>query len=72
MLGPKHGRACDDEGVGVLLEGRRYCVGAPDAPTARTYLRAQYPYVAQRARVPHQLLGLQLEDGVVRLMNSEQ
>ena len=57
-------------------EGRRYCVGAPDAPTARKHLRAQYPHVAQRARVPHRLaqvivLALQLKDGVVRVMNGK-
>ena len=55
-----------------VWETRRYCVGAPDAPTARKYLRKQYPDVAQRARVPKQLaqvvvLGLQLQDGIVRV-----
>ena len=54
-------------------EGRRYCVGAPDAATARQFLRKQYPHVAQRARFPRRLakvivLGLRLEDGVVRVM----
>ena len=56
-------------------EGRRYCVGAPDAPTARKYLRAAHLHVAQRARVPKELahvfvLGLQLRDGTVRVMSA--
>ena len=56
-------------------EGRRYCVGAPDAPTARKYLRAEHLHVAQRARVPKELahvvvLGLQLHDGTVRVMSA--
>jgi hypothetical protein len=51
-------------------EARRYFVGAPDAPTARKYLRKQYPAAAQHARVPKELaeviaLGLQLMDGTV-------
>src|SRR5262249_31311357 len=36
-------------------EGRRYCVGASDAPTARRYLRAKHLNVAQRARCPKEL-----------------
>ena len=56
-------------------EGRRYCVGAPDAPTARKYLRAEHLHVAQRARSPKELArivvaGLQLREGTVRVMNS--
>ena len=57
-------------------EGRRYCVGAPDAPTARKYLRAAHLHVAQRARVPEAVgphvfvLGLQLRDGTVRVMSA--
>jgi hypothetical protein len=55
-------------------EGKRYCVGAPDAPTARRFLRAQHPEVAQRARVPMELalvvvLDLKLKQGRVRVMN---
>jgi len=58
-----------------LWGGRRYCVGAPDAPTARKYLRAQYPYVAQRAKTPTELaeivaLALELQLGTVRVMDS--
>jgi hypothetical protein len=57
-------------------EGLRYCVGAPDAPTARKYLRKEHLHVAQRARVPNELpyivaLGLQLKDGTIRVMPSK-
>jgi hypothetical protein len=57
-------------------EGQRCCVGAPEAASARQFLRKQYPHVAQRARFPRQLakvivLGLQLEDGVIRVMNGK-
>jgi hypothetical protein len=63
------------KGVGVYWEGRRYCVGALDAPTARKYLRAEYLHVAQRARSPKELAriivaGLQLREGTVRVMNT--
>jgi hypothetical protein len=56
-------------------ERRRYCVGAPDAPTARKYLRAAHLHVAQRARCPKELAriivtGLQLREGTVRVLNS--
>jgi hypothetical protein len=62
------------KGSDFFWEGRRYCVGAPDAPTARKYLRAEHLQVAQRARVPKELarvvvLGLQLRDGTVRVMS---
>jgi hypothetical protein len=51
---------------------KRYCVGAPDAPTARKFLREQYPDVAQHARTPNELghivvLGLELQTGVIRV-----
>jgi hypothetical protein len=64
------------EGWEFFWEARRYCVGAPDASTARKYLRTQYPEVAQRARVPKQLahvivLGLQLRDGTVRVSDNK-
>jgi hypothetical protein len=63
------------KGWEFFWEGRRYCVGAPDAPTARKYLRAEHLHVAQRARVPKELarvivLGLQLHDGTVRVMSA--
>jgi hypothetical protein len=63
------------KGWEFFWEGRRYCVGAPDAPTARKYLREGYLHVAQRARVPKVLaqvvvLGLQLHDGTVRIMSA--
>ena len=50
-------------------------MGAPDAPTARKYLRAEHLHVAQRARLPNELahvivLGLQLRDGTVRVMSA--
>jgi hypothetical protein len=57
-------------------EGKRYCVGAADAPTARKYLRAKHLAIAQRARSPKELtsivvLALQLRDGTVRVMNGK-
>jgi len=57
-------------------EGRRYCVGAPDAPTGRKYLRAEHLHIAQRARSPKELanivvVALQLGDGTVRVMNGK-
>jgi hypothetical protein len=62
------------KGWEFFWEGRRYCVGAPDAPTARRYLRAHYPAVAQHARSPKELAGviaagLQLKEGTVRVMS---
>jgi hypothetical protein len=63
------------KGWEFYCEGGRYCVGAPDAPTARKYLSAEHLHVAQRARVPKELghvlvLGLQLHDGTVRVMSA--
>ena len=62
------------KGWEFFWEGRRYCVGAQDGATARKYLRAQYPDVAQRAQSPKELAsviasGLQLEEGTVRMMS---
>ena len=64
------------KGREFFCEGRRYCVGALDAPTARKNLRNDFPHVAQRARVPNGLakivvLGLQLRSGVVRVMTGK-
>ncbi len=64
------------KGWEFFWEGRRYCVGAPDAPTARKYLRAEHLHVAQRARSPSELaqivvLGLQLREGTVRIMSGK-
>ena len=69
------GRAVTTKGWEFYWEGKRYCVGAPDGPTARKFLRAQYPYVAQRARVPMELacvvaLDLGLKIGTVRAMTA--
>jgi hypothetical protein len=64
------------KGWEFFWEARRYCVGAPDAPAARKYLRTKYPEAAQRARAPKPLsqvivLGLQLQDGTVRVSDSK-
>jgi hypothetical protein len=52
-------------------EGKRYYVGAPDAPTARKYLHIDHSRAAEGAGSPRELtniiaLGLQLEEGTIR------
>lgn len=60
------------KGWEFFWEGRHYFVCAPDAPTARKYLRQKHLRVAQHARFPDEVTAdvieeLGLQDGDVML-----
>ena len=66
-----------NKGWEFFWEGRRYCVGAPDAPTARKYLRAAHLHVAHVRKCPkswptssYRGSSFKLHEGTVRVMSA--